>query len=556
MVDQNNTPTPSGDPAAQPLDAAGAASSSTPPAHGASAPLDDSLSSGNVVSLQEAAALRRAVEEGASSSDHTSAPPPQEKAHALKSGDRGESPGDESAPSKPAGKAAKPEKTIDWGKFNHLVENFVLIYGTDTVWDGRERLIMKIANMGHAHGSDMVRLWKGSERRRTVRQQDVVFDPTMQADPETTVNLFDGLAMEPVEGDVAPMLELIRFLTSRASDNADECDQVMHWLLCWLAYPLQNPGAKLRTSVIMHGDEGAGKNFLFDTMVSIYGKYGALVGQDELEDKFNDWRSCKLFVVGDEVSSRAELVHNKNRLKALITSPTVQINPKNLPRREESNHINIVFLSNELQPLALDNSDRRYLVVYTPRAREPDYYRRLGKWREQGGPAAFMHYLMNYPLDDFEPFAPAPYTEAKRALITINRKSPEQFLAEWSEGEIDLPFNSCSVEQAYRAYLKWCVRTGERYPFKREQWTPTVIRFSEHLNPDNPCRVKVMKLDSEGAKKAQRMFLVCEPDIPNGITQGEWATSAVEAFDKALNAYMWKGEPRSPEKKVEDGGDE
>lgn len=555
MDESTRLPEGSGDQVPKAPDAASAASLSTPPAHGAQAPLDQSLSN-NVVSLEEAAALRRAVEEASSAADRAGAPPPPEKAHALSSGDRGESPADESAGSKPAEKARKAEKTIDWGKFNHLCENFVLIYGTDTVWDGSERLIMKIANMGHAHGSDMVRMWKGSERRRTVRQQDVVFDPTMKADPETTINLFDGLAMEPVEGDVKPMLDLIRFLTSRASDNADECDRIMHWLLCWLAYPLQHPGAKLRTSVIMHGDEGAGKNFLFDTMVSIYGKYGALVGQDELEDKFNDWRSCKLFVVGDEVSSRAELVHNKNRLKALITSPTVQINPKNLPRREEANHINVVFLSNELQPLALDNSDRRYLVVYTPRARETEYYRRLGQWRANGGAAAFMHYLMTHPLDDFEPFAPAPYTEAKRALITINRKSPEQFLAEWSEGEIDLPFHSCSVEQAYRAYLKWCVRTGERYPFKREQWTPTVTRFSEHLNPENPCRVKVMKLDTDGAKKAQRMFLVCEPEIPNGITQGEWATSTVEAFEKALNAYLWKGEPRSPGTKPDDGGDE
>lgn len=555
--DNNNTPQESGEPAAQPLDAAGAASSSPPPALGASAPLDDSLASGKVVSLAEAAALRRAVEEGTSTPAADPSPPPPESAFAQTSGDRGSPPADGSKGA--AGKPKKPEKTMDFGKLNFLTENFTLIYGTDTVWDADKRIIMKIANMGHAHGSDMVRLWKGSERRRTVDQAGVVFDPTMKADPETTVNLFDGLAMEPTPcapEDVAPMLGLIRFLTSRTSDDADEADQIMHWLLCWLAYPLQNLGAKLRTSVIMHGDEGAGKNFLFDTMVAIYGKYGALVGQDELEDKFNDWRSCKLFVVGDEVSSRAELVHNKNRLKALITSPTVQINPKNLPRREEANHINIVFLSNELQPLALDNSDRRYLVVYTPRAKESTYYRDLGRWRDNGGIAKFLHYLLHYDLGDFEPYAPAPFTEAKRALISINRKSPEQFLVEWSDGELDLPFHSCSVAQAYRAYLKWCTRTGERYPFKREQWTPTLVRFSEHLKPDDPCRVKVMKLESDGAKKAERMLLVTEPQIPNGVKQGDWATETVEAFEKALSSYLWKGEPRSPGDKKDDGGDE
>ena len=239
MVDPNTPPTPSGDPAAQPPEAAGAASSSTPPAHDATASLDRSPpAAANVVSLQEAAALRRAVEEGVDVSDSHHTPHPQENAQALTSGDRGEPPGGESAPDKPAEKPRKAEKTVDWGKFNHLAEHFVLIYGTDTVWDGSERIIMKIANMGHAHGSDMVRMWKGSERRRTVRQQDVVFDPTMKADPATTVNLFDGLAMEPdpcESADVQPMLDLIRFLTSRASDSADECDEVMHWLLCWLA---------------------------------------------------------------------------------------------------------------------------------------------------------------------------------------------------------------------------------------------------------------------------------------------------------------------------------
>lgn len=476
-------------------------------------------------------------------------PPPQVGAAARDSGDGGESPAEEPSPDeeKPV-QGRKKEKTIDWGKFNHLVENFVLIYGTDTVWDGSERLIMKISNMGHAHGADMVRLWKSSERRRTVRLDDVVFDPTMQADPTTTVNLYDGMAMVPKKGDVNPILDLIGYLTSRATPDEGDTGDVMHWLLCWLAYPLQHPGAKLRTAVVMHGDEGAGKNFLFDIMVAIYGKYGALVGQDELEDKFNDWRSCKLFVVGDEVSSRAELVHNKNRLKALITSPTVQINPKNLTRREEKNQMNIAFLSNELQPLALDNSDRRYLVAYTPRAKEPEYYRKLGEWRDNGGAEAFYEYLLRYPLGDFHAYTPAPMTEAKSALIAINRKSPELFWEEWSGGELDLPYMACGVSQAYQAYLKWCQRTGDRYPFKQGQFTPTLLRFAE--GQGKPARVKAMNVTRPGAaKKTERVLLVAEPVLraPDAkpedpaMTESEWASSAVKDFGDALRRYIGYG---------------
>jgi hypothetical protein len=94
---------------------------------------------------------------------------------------------------------ARREKWIDWGKYNQLLQNFALIYGTDTVWDGGERMIMKIANMAHAHGSDVVKLWKASDARRTIRQDQVVFDPTGGCDPDQTVNLFDGIALQPLE---------------------------------------------------------------------------------------------------------------------------------------------------------------------------------------------------------------------------------------------------------------------------------------------------------------------------------------------------------------------
>ena len=489
-----------------------------------------------VVSLVDAAASRGASQptsstmSGASASDAGAGEAP--------SGDTG----------KPAKKA---EKTVDWSKVNHLGENFTLIYPTDTVWDASMRKIVKIGNLGHAFGSDVVRLWKASETRKMVQDHEVVFDPTRKC-PEHFVNLFDGIAMQPAKGDVTPIIELIRYLTSRASDDYQEADDVMHWLLQWLAYPLQHVGFKLRTSIVMHGDEGAGKNFLFDLVASIYGKYGCLVGQDELEDKFNDWRSCKLFVVGDEVSSRQELVHNKNRLKALITSSTVQINPKNLPRREEANHMNVVFLSNEITPLALDNSDRRYLVIYTPRAKDFAFYSRLGKWRDSGGIEAFYEFLLTYPLDGFDPFAPAPQTAAKRDLIDINRKSPELFWLAWKDSEIDLPYESCSCSQAYRAYTKWCQRTGDRFPFKQNLFTRNLLRISE--GEGMPLREKVMGLrekDSLEKARSTRMLLTM-PDQPpaqamaQGTTAGQWALWCYDAFEKALNKYIYGGIPSTP----------
>ena len=84
-----------------------------------------------------------------------------------------------------------------------------------------------------------------------------------------------------------------------------------------------------------------------------------MLTQSALEDKFNsDWGQ-KLFGVADEVVARGEMHHVKNFLKNLITSETIRINPKNLPAYTERNHINLVFLSNEKQPIVLENDDRR-----------------------------------------------------------------------------------------------------------------------------------------------------------------------------------------------------
>lgn len=453
------------------------------------------------------------------------------------------------------------EKVPDWGRYNWLLENFALIYSTDTVWDASTRLIMKISAMAHAQGADYTRMWKAAEasarrfegKRWTVLPANVVFDPTGQADPETTVNLFGGIVLEPKEGDVAPMLKLLRHLTSRAAEQGDDADAIMHWLICWMAWPLQHVGSKLRTAVIMHGDEGAGKNFLFDSLVMIYGEYGAAVGQDELEDKFNDWRSRKLFVVGDEVSSRQELVHNKNRLKALVTSPTVQINPKNLPRREEANHMNIAMLSNELQPQALDNTDRRYLVIFTPPALDAEFYKALGRWRLDGGLAAWYHYLLHYPTDGFDPYATAPATDAKQDLIELNRKSPERFWLDWSGDELGLPYRSCAIDQVYRAYSKYCQRVGDRFPTQKPVFSRMLVRMADSAK--KAVRVKSMKPTMpDGSERTTRMLLITEPTPATGQSEGQWATDTVAEFERALRNYLHG--PHSPENEDTRGGAE
>jgi putative DNA primase/helicase len=295
------------------------------------------------------------------------------------------------------GNGGKREKKFDHGRYSYMIENFVLIYPTDTAWDREKRKQVKIANMGHMFGTDYVRMWKAAPERKTVDEEELIFDPTMTCGPDA-INLYDGFAIEPNECDAEEcdvMLQLLEHLCSMCVDGKDGIAgkrEVMAWVLKWLALPVQRRGAKPRSALVFHGPQGTGKNLFFDAIRGIYGKYGVMVGQTEIEEKYNGWLSAKLMVIGNEVVSRQELYHNKNRLKWIITEDRVPIRTMHTDTRYEANHANLVFLSNERQPLVLEAGDRRYLVVYTPVPEDGDLYERVRAFLAADGAAKFMHF--------------------------------------------------------------------------------------------------------------------------------------------------------------------
>lgn len=447
-------------------------------------------------------------------------------------------PSGEGAPPSTGGKGArkrrpKEDRPIDFGRYNELLEHFVLIYGTDTVYDRRARMLFKVNALRLAFGTDYVKMWLNSDRRRMVLPDQLVFDPTGEAGDEA-INLYSGLSVEPCAGDCTPLLELLEHLCGECAGTPEAVQAVVDWVLDWLAWPLQHPGAKMSSALVFHGPQGAGKNLFFEAVASIYGRYAVVVGQDQLEDKFNDWASQRLFVIGDEVVARAELFHQKNKLKAFITGETIQINTKMMPLRTERNHVNVVFLSNEHQPLALEPDDRRYLVVYTPPRRADDLYDRVAGFLRAGGARVFLHYLLARDLSGFGPHVRPLMTKAKADLIELGLKPAERFCKEWLGGYLPLPLRVCSSEQLYRAFKRWSHLTGERWPPPQTTFSKGVERYAR-----GRLRCRVVKLDSEDrGKRVSRMWIPegCEP--PEGRTMGQWAADQSASFEHALASYL------------------
>jgi putative DNA primase/helicase len=270
-----------------------------------------------------------------------------------------------------------------------------------------------------------------------------------------------------------------------------------------------------------------------------------VLNQRGLEDRFNsDWCDSKLLILAEEVVTRAEMWHIKNELKELVSGDWIRVNPKNLAAYRQRNQVNIVYLSNENQPLPIDNDDRRHLVVYTPPHLDESYYDEVFLEIENGGVEAFYHYLLALDLGDFHPKKRPPMTASKEDLIELSRPSEDRFLREWRSGDLDLPFCPCLSMDLYAAYLRWCRLNGEIRPRPSNH-------FLAHMGkiPGWVVGKQAAVYDTyhyEGTPRQRRLVLPSAQDLEHAARRGEdrrmaegksqqvWLTDCYLAFAAAV----------------------
>lgn len=412
---------------------------------------------------------------------------------------------------------------------DELHERFALVYGHgETVFDFREHILLKLSDMRNACiRRELHRDWMESPEKQIVRIREVGFDPGGQ-DPNIRCNLWGGWPTSPAAGACQNLLDLLEYMC-RHEDNAPD---IFQWCLKWLAYPIQHPGAKMKTALVMHGPQGTGKNMFFEAVMAIYGEYGRVIDQASVEDKFNDWASKKLFLLADEVVARQELYHLKGKIKGLITGDWIRINPKNIAAYDERNHVNLVFLSNEPLPLAIDKDDRRLTVIWTPAKLSYDYYAGVKAEIMAGGIAALHDYLLNLDLGDFREWTPPPATRSKSDLIEMSLDSTERFVREWFNGGLDpVPLLPCKSEDFYTLYREWCQRVGIA------KYAPQHILLGNIGKRENIKKAQARYINGAGLKMATFVFPGGQVDPPGGEGQARWLSDCVSKFSDGVREW-------------------
>lgn len=273
--------------------------------------------------------------------------------------------------------------------------------------------------------------WLMWDRRRSVERMEYNPGGPTIVDREY-LNLWRGMGAEPAQGDVGRWLALLE----RSVPDAE----LRRWVLQWMAYPLQNLGAKLTTYIHMFGPPGGGKQAILAPLIGIYGDNGIVLGRERVASDFNEIYATKQFINLDELHGGNEKdgLAIGNKIKMLTTSPKLVVNGKGKGEYQVDNHVNLVTSGNYADGIKLDEGDRRCLVLRVGTretvVKDKEYWIDYYDWAESGAAAAAVyHYLLQLDLTGFNPKGWAPDTEEKEFVTDATRAPVDKWVMELAE---------------------------------------------------------------------------------------------------------------------------
>lgn len=149
-----------------------------------------------------------------------------------------------------------------------------------------------------------------------------------------------------------------------ASNNED----IYKYIISWIAYLIQNPGQKTKTCLVLIGKHGVGKTIFTDIISKLFGEYANdnLSDVDLITGQFNTEMENKILIVLNEFNVQDKTINKRsirNKMKDYITDAHLIINKKNVNPYKIENVSNFIIVTNDTNPICIENGDRRYVVV-------------------------------------------------------------------------------------------------------------------------------------------------------------------------------------------------
>jgi hypothetical protein len=120
---------------------------------------------------------------------------------------------------------------------------------------------------------------------------------------------------------------------------------------------------------VLHGTQGTGKGVFFEKLLKpIFGQNIAQRSMNDLDEKFNSFLEKTFIVMIDEIhvasANRGSSANLTNKLKGYMTENYISIRKMHTEGVETKMYFNMIFTSNQKDPVEIPNDDRRHNVGF------------------------------------------------------------------------------------------------------------------------------------------------------------------------------------------------
>jgi len=271
-------------------------------------------------------------------------------------------------------------------------------------------------------------------------------DPLMKgADGLYYLNNYRPGKIKPIkpekQKDLEPFLELMEHLATIEKERNHVLDIV--------AYILQNPWKKVKTITVFYTKhQRFGKGTFFDTLTDILGETNAEPTDVKgVLDKGVMFAEKQLILVDEckSVGDFGERANFINDLKKIGTETRIQQRKLYIDYKIIKTQTNYLIFTNNPDALNIEAEDERLFVIANENLRKPqEWYKAYHKWRQDKGSSYVFWYLLNRDISKFDPMAPPPMTEGKKAMRDETGHPLTRKLGEWiEEGTHPFALNEC-----------------------------------------------------------------------------------------------------------------
>ena len=266
-----------------------------------------------------------------------------------------------------------------------------------------------------------IKKWLTDDTQRVYDEVD--FLPPPKIVPEEVYNLWKGFETEKFTVEPAEDISAVLYHISHVICNNDE--KANDYVLKFIAQIVQQPGKLPGIALVLRGSQGSGKDTLKEIVKAVIGE--DLVSETsnperDIFSRFSNKRAEKLFVDIKEAKLKDSLALQEV-IKDAIDSKVISFEKKGIDPCEINNYARLLFTTNNAQPITLDSSDRRMVLLETNNAYcgNKEYFDKL--YRALVDPSvrvALLNYFRSVDISNVDWINDRPKTEFYRDIQSVS----------------------------------------------------------------------------------------------------------------------------------------